>query len=85
MPAVTFLRLIIPLHDFTFLLGTDDCLTDYTRACQFPASAFEQSRWRGGCCAVPLRGLSLPQDKVRVTRRFCDPLKKEDAGGTPAS
>jgi hypothetical protein len=29
--AMTFLRLVTPLHEsFTFLLDTDDCLTDYT-------------------------------------------------------
>ena len=32
-----------------------------------------------------LRGDSAPGDKVRVTRRSCDPLTQNDAGGTPAS
>src|ERR1039458_1433103 len=32
-----------------------------------------------------LRGDSVPGDKVRVTRRSCDPLTQNDAGGTPAS
>src|ERR1035441_5507265 len=33
----------------------------------------------GQCCSPGLR-----QDKVRVTRRICDPLTKHGAGGTPA-
>jgi hypothetical protein len=38
--ATTFLRLATPLHEsFTFLLDTDDRLTDHTRYGQFPTTA----------------------------------------------